>query len=215
MPERIESASVNSQDAAVDAHVVQARHAPGAQRVDARQAQRGEREADGAAGEREQDAFGEQLPQDAGAARAERRADRHLLLARHRARQQQVRHVRAGDEQDEPDRAGQHQQRRAHVADDFLLERDDVEREAAVRGIHAGMLRAQPRRDAVHLRLRPADRHARLQLADDVVVLAVADLRGVGRERQRQQDLGVLRAAERRHDVARQVEAGRENADDR
>ena len=56
-------------------------------------------------------------------------------------------------------------------------------------------------------------RYARLQLADDVVVLAVADRGGVGVERQRHDDLRVQGAAERRHHLARKVEALREHAD--
>ena len=75
------------------------------------------------------------------------------------------------------------------------------------------MVAAQAGRDPVHLRLRLVARDARLQLADDVVVLAVADLCGVGIQLERHDDLGVERAAERRHHLAREVEALREHAD--
>ena len=61
-----------------------------------------------AGGEREDQALGQQLPHQPPAARAERRADGHLALARRRPRQQQVRDVRARDQQQQPDRAEQH-----------------------------------------------------------------------------------------------------------
>ena len=62
------------------------------------------------------------------AARAERAADRDLALARRRAREQEVRDVRRRNEQQEADRAEQHVQDLAHVADDGVLQRHRVER---------------------------------------------------------------------------------------
>ena len=75
------------------------------------------------------------------------------------------------------------------------------------------MIAAQPRRDPVELRLRLVTRYARLQLADDVVVLAVADRGGVGVELQRHDDFRVQGAAERRHHFLGEVEALGEDAD--
>ena len=49
-------------------------------------------------------------------------------------------------------------------------------------------------------------RDTRLQLADQVVVLARPDLRRVRRERQRQEDLAVFHDAEGRHHLPRQAE---------
>ena len=67
----------------------------------------------------EQHAFGQQLPHQPLPAGAERGADRDFLLPPGGARQQQVRDVRAGDQQHQRHRAEQHEHRAAHVADDL------------------------------------------------------------------------------------------------
>ena len=64
----------------------------------------------------EHHAFGQQLAQYAPAAGADGGADGELALAHGRARQQQVRHVGAGDEQNETNRAFEHQQFEPGVA---------------------------------------------------------------------------------------------------
>ena len=56
---------------------------------------------------------------------AEREANRQFLLARLGAHEEQVRDVRAGDEQDEADGAEQNPQHVADVADDVDVERTD------------------------------------------------------------------------------------------
>ena len=61
-------------------------------------------------------AFGHQLPDDPCAARAERLSHRDLPLARDRAREQQVRDVRAGDQQHEADGAEEHEERRPDIS---------------------------------------------------------------------------------------------------
>ena len=58
-----------------------------------------DQEAEAAGEEREQQALGEELAHQPAARGAEREAHRHLALARRRAREQQVRDVRAGDQQ--------------------------------------------------------------------------------------------------------------------
>ena len=73
---------------------------------------------------REQHALGEELPDQAAAAGADRRADRDLALAHGRAREQQARDVGAGDHQQERRRAEQREQRRTEEADDLGRERD-------------------------------------------------------------------------------------------
>jgi hypothetical protein len=84
--------------------------ADGAQKIDAplrhEQARR-------AAGGAQDEALGEQLPNQAATRRANRRADRDFSRTHGSARQQQVRDVRAGNQEDERHRAGQHQQRAA------------------------------------------------------------------------------------------------------
>ena len=80
-------------------------------------------EAEHAAGERQHDALGQQLADDAAAAGADRRADRDLAPPAGRAHQQQVRDVRARDQQHEADGAGEHRAASAHVADERFLKR--------------------------------------------------------------------------------------------
>ena len=68
----------------------------------------------------EQDALGEELADQAAAARANRRAHRDFALAHRRAREQQARDVGARDHQQERRRAEQREQRRPEEADDFV-----------------------------------------------------------------------------------------------
>ena len=99
-------------------------------RVDGEQranAERAEAEAEHAAGQRQHHALGQQLPNDAAAAGADRRADRDLALAARGAHEQQVRDVGAGDQQHKADRAQQDEQRRPDVADDLVLQQLDAE----------------------------------------------------------------------------------------
>ena len=65
-------------------------------------------------------AFGEQLAHESLPDRAERGADRDLLLTAARPRQQQVGDVRARNEQHETHGAQQHEQRALNIADDLL-----------------------------------------------------------------------------------------------
>ena len=70
---------------------------------DRARADHGEDQSDRRAARREHDALGQHLPNEAAAARAERRANGHLLLSSRGAREQQVRQVRADDEHDDAD----------------------------------------------------------------------------------------------------------------
>ena len=82
-----------------------------------------EREPGRSAGERQQRALGDELPDEPRAPGAERRPDGHLGLARGRPREQQVRDVDAGDQQDEADGAEQHFDRELRVADERVEQR--------------------------------------------------------------------------------------------
>ena len=82
-----------------------------------------EQHAQDAPGDGEQDAFGEELADDAGAAGSQGGADGKLALAAGGAHQQQVGHVGAGDQQHQADGAQQHEQRFAGVADDRVAQR--------------------------------------------------------------------------------------------
>jgi hypothetical protein len=93
---------------------------------------RGPRPARGRAGGGEEDALGEELPDDAAAARAEGDADGDLAPARGGAREQQVGDVGAGDEQHAADGSEEDVDRRAHVADDLVAERDQDDADGRV-----------------------------------------------------------------------------------
>ena len=73
-------------------------------------------QAGGAAGEREQRRFDEHLADQAPSARADRRPHCDLPLATGGLRQQQVRHVDAGDQEDEANRRHQHDQHALRTA---------------------------------------------------------------------------------------------------
>ena len=212
-PRRDRHGQRKEQHLRVDRDLVQTRHALRSQHADAIQRRNGQQHADAAAGQREDDALRQKLADQASSRRADCSADGHLAAAREPSREQQVRHVRAGNQQHEANRRRQHEHRSPRVADDLLLQRHDAEGQAAVGGIDVRMLAAESRRQRVHLGLSGRDRHAWLQLAKQVVVFAVSHERGVGGERQRQDDVRVLGAPERRHHFARQVEPGGKHAD--
>jgi hypothetical protein len=86
-----------------------------------------ENAARGRARQGQQDAFGEELADDASASGADGDADGDLPAACHGAGQQQVGDVGAGDQQHETDRAHQTQKRGAHIADHGFTERIDAE----------------------------------------------------------------------------------------
>ena len=84
----------------------------------------------------QQDALGQQLHARCGRGwRRARRAPRTRFCRAERARQQQVGHVGARDQQHEADGAEQDEQRPPHVADHLLVQRHDAEGEAAIRRI--------------------------------------------------------------------------------
>ena len=87
---------------------------------------RGKEQTQAPAGQSEQDAFGQKLPNDAAAGRAQRGADGEFTGASRRARQQEIRHVHAGDEKNKTHRGQQHQQNRLDVAHHVLFERNQA-----------------------------------------------------------------------------------------
>jgi len=137
---------------------------------------------------------------------AQRGSDGQLTLPAHRARQKEVRDVCARDEQHEGDGGQQDHHRSADVADDLIEQWHDREREPAVRRIEVRMVAAEARRQRIHFRLRLLNSDTRLELADDVVVLARPRRRCRRRQWQRQENLAVLRNAKGRHHFARQPE---------
>jgi hypothetical protein len=173
-----------------------------------------EEQPDRATREAENHAFDQQLPHDPPAARPERRPDGQLLPAAQAARQQQVRDVRARDEEHARHGADEHADRSAHAADHLILERHDAERQAAVRRIEIREVAAKADGEGVHFLLHLSDGHARPETADDVVVLAVPRLRGVRSHGEGHDDVRVKGVAECRHHFVRKGEGRRQDADD-
>ena len=113
-PAKIAASTATTEEADVDANLVEAREIRGRERGHGG----GQRDADGdaerAAEERDDEAFGEELTHQAAASRAERGAHRQLAAARAAAREEQIREVRARNQQHQRDTRRQHHQRRPH-----------------------------------------------------------------------------------------------------
>ena len=105
----------------------------------------------------------------ASASRAERRTNRDLLASAERAGEEQVTDVGAGDEEDQPDPAEQHEKHRAAIADDFLLHRDDHGFPAS--SVRLGKLTREPCGDRVHLGLRLRQFDISLQTRDAIPIV--------------------------------------------
>jgi len=85
-----------------------------------------------------------QLLHQAQAAAAHRRPDGDLAVPRGSPGEQEIRHVRTADEQHEPDRTQQHEQRRPDVAHDPFGERNAFRLPAQHRRITVGIARGEP-----------------------------------------------------------------------
>jgi hypothetical protein len=126
-------------------------------------AERRESNRDDAAHEREQEALGEQLTNDPAAAGTDRQTDRDLPFARRGSSEQEVGHVRAGDQQHQADRRHQHEQRLLKSLPEERPTRAagtdlDARREEAPANV-----RSIGRRHGID-KLRPHDRETRLGL---------------------------------------------------
>ena len=148
---------------------------------------RAEEQAGAATQRGEHERLGEELAHEAGSSGSERGSERELVPAGGAARQQQAGDVRARDQDEEDDRAGQHRQRRPPVAEQRVGERAGRDREA---GVALGILALERRPIAVELGSRRFDGDARREPRDDVERPA----RPVGERllHERKQDAGVL-----------------------
>ena len=185
------------QDHRVDRDVVEARQIAWRQRDE--HAHRAVREAEpgDAADETEHDALGQQFVRDASAARAERRPNGQLLLPPFCPDEQQVRDVRARDQQHHADRPHQHPEHRSDVANQIGLEQPHHRRELR---LFEQLLR-EPRERWVALDRhwdqarsvgrRLLDGHTRLQPRDGGVV-EHPEVHVAGIEPHRQDDRGLL-----------------------
>ena len=147
---------------------------------------------------RDEQALGQELRHEPPPARADRRAHRDLSRARRRPREQEARDVDAGDEEEQPHRAQQDEQRRPEEPDDLAVQLDDAGAPAVV-GPH--VLAPEPRGERVELALRLLHRAARREPPHRLhEVRRAAVLREI--PHQPVPDIG----------VARKVKAGRHDA---
>src|SRR5262245_45372820 len=110
--------------------------------------------------DRQQQAFGQQLPRQPEASRAQCRAHGEFLAPRLATRERQIGHVGAGDEQDEADRAQQQPERSANIAHHFIQQRRDEDSHLVVLD---RILAPQRGGDLIELRLRLFDGNALFQ----------------------------------------------------
>ena len=160
------------QHGGIDANRIQTRQAGGRNRAQLVNAQPREPQSQQRAAEGQQHGFGERLADQAPPTAAQRRADGQLALAQRRPHQQQVRHIRAGDQQQKNDRAHQRQQRGTHLFHDMLVHRFQADDEA--RCLLDSELLAQIGGHAIHSRLRLLARDAVLQTPDGSPLHVVA-----------------------------------------
>ncbi len=140
----------------------------------------GNQESERAAGDRQQQRFRQQLPEQPGAAGADRRPNRELALPHGAPRQQQVGDVAARDQQHQADRRQQARARGPDVTIEHGMKADarhrhDARRHAFVRG---RVLCGQPRKDRVGLRAHFFDRSAFGEPALDEQPSMCRDARG-------------------------------------
>ena len=105
----------------------------------------GDTQSENRATERQQDALEQEAARDAHPARADRRANRQLLMTPFRSDEHQVRHIRARNQQHDGDRPHQNPQQLAHVAHGVLLESVDLRRKFGVpENLRTGPRRRRP-----------------------------------------------------------------------
>ena len=121
-PAHRRGAEREQQRRAVEAHIGDARRAVRRHRNEHAQEPAGHRDAQRPAADRDQRAFDEQLVRDPEPPAAERRADGELVLPARAARNQQVRDVHAGDQQQTANCAEQREQRRTDAAHELIGE---------------------------------------------------------------------------------------------
>ena len=146
-------------------------------------------ESEDATHHRQRHALGQQLPDDASAAGADGRAQRHFTLARRGAHQQQVRDVGAGDEQDEGDGGAQNEQRGPRAPDEHRLHPLETEASSVAEGVWklGGVFRGRQ----LEPRLPLLERHASLETGRRLEEVTLIDR--VRIELERYPELGRLR----------------------
>ena len=153
-----------SEDGRVDPDGVEPRKIRRGDRAQLASANPGQRDAGARAEASEHERVGQHLTHGTPASGAERGAHRQLPLARPRANQQQVRDVRAGDQEEKRGRAGQREDRWPDLFNQRVVHRLQPRVEA--RGGLQRKVLPNLRRDRFHLFLRTGQRHPWLEPAD-------------------------------------------------
>ncbi len=205
-------AKTERQHRPVDANVARHRQAVRAERDERADQPHREQDAAGAADEREQDAFRQELRDDAPRRRAERHADGNLLLPGARARDEQTRHVGGRDQQQKTDRREQKRHHRLDVGDELRPQARDVDADIAVVG---RVVVLERRGHPVHVAPGRIDRYPRPQAPDDekVAVAAFAGRIRSGKELRVVRNPPVRRNPQRR--LVGILHAGRHHAHNR
>ena len=167
----------------IDADVAGDRQAARAQRDERADEPHGEQHAERAAERGEQHALGQQLHQNPSARRAKRHAQRDLLMAGARARDEQTRHVCGRDQQHETDGDEQERDHRPHVGDEIGSQRDEIDAGVLIVVREVAL---ESERHRVHVGLRGCDRDARLEpTEDEEITVRPFGRRILGRSEQR------------------------------
>ena len=111
------------EDHSVDLHVRLSRKRRRARRDQHPYSEKGNPQAHDASESTEDDVLRQELAQEPSAPSPHRQTDGHFALPGEGAREQEVRDVHAGDEEDQQDRSTHQEQTGAHVADDGFMER--------------------------------------------------------------------------------------------
>jgi hypothetical protein len=154
-----------AEDGAVDADAVDARKVRGLERHEQANASQRDEQPERCPRERDDTALDEELTHDADPRGAECGAHGELAFARRGAGEEEIRDVRAGDEQDERHGAEQRPDDGAHVRREVFDHRHDVE--AIARGLSPFVLTGELVRDAHDVRAAGLDRDAILEPTDD------------------------------------------------
>jgi hypothetical protein len=164
-------------------------------------------QAEQTAKESKHEAFGQQLTHHPRARRAEGGSDRDLALPRRPAGEQQVRHIRARDQEDERHGPGKDHEGRPILARELRMQRQDA---SAPAGVACRKLGRERRGDGGELGLRARDADTGFELRDGLHVTA-GDVTRVGRQHVRPPE--IRRFARDREFLDEQPEALRHDAD--
>ena len=154
-----------------------------------------------AAGQAEHGRFRQQLPNEPPSARAQRRPHRHFPLPREPAREQEIRQVRARDEENRSGRQKEQPEHRSHLTDDELLVEIDLH---AAPGVLLRISGRELARDRIRFRLRLSQAGIRLQMAQRNQKARIASRCDPGKVRHRKPDFDIR--------IERVLERGRNDA---